>query len=197
MKKIVIFSCLILIFLFSCKEKENPNVKELNNLDFAKIDEVENELDQDAQKSKYLKLNSSEKHQIWKLRIEKFMKISSFNSEQLVLINKVKFIMDDKLFDGSEESKIKLSNLESQLNGTITDLGSKLELKEVFSSLKPIGKNYKSSLRVKAGGCQCNGNSMFDCDRCSGGCLQSSDGCGFFLLFSCNYQCNGIAPNEQ
>ena len=64
--------------------------------------------------------------------------------------------------------------------------------------MKPIDRNYISNLSPNnpQPNCECNGNSIWDCDDCEGGCRQSSHGCGTFLLFSCNYMCIGVLPQQ-
>lgn len=155
------------------------------------------ELDQFEQLRLYLSLNPDEHLQFWKSRISTFIEKGDYTKEQKGILSTIKGKLNRGLFDlekgGLEEIKI----FETEVEQVLGDKFNKEELKIIFASIKSFNKSYRSGMR---GGipCQCNGNSIWDCENCARGCSNPTNhGCGTFLLFSCGFECSAIPPNQE
>lgn len=188
-----------LVLLFSCSKINESPIDKINSVNFEKVEMVESELEQQKQLDMYLSLNSEERLKIWNNRISSFMESGKLSSQQKEILKIVSSKLTNSIFDLDQSALAKAREIETEITPLVLKSFSKGEMKEILASLKPIGKNYKSGLKPNSvqTACQCNGSSVWDCDRCTGGCSQDAHGCGTFLLFSCNYLCAGIAPNQQ
>jgi hypothetical protein len=194
MKKLI--ALIFIIPILSCSKSKE--IDSHNSLDYLKIEKVETELEQQKQLDMYIALNSEERLEIWNNRITNFIKSGKLTASQKDILNFVSRKLDKSVFELDVKGTTKARDIETEITPMVLKSFSKQEMKQILGSLKPIGKNYKSGLKPNSikTGCECNGSSVWDCDRCTGGCSQSAHGCGTFLLFSCNYMCAGIPPNN-
>ena len=179
---------------FSCRNDYTSLPEQVPAIDLNKIASVKNRSGEE-QKTAYLLLNESEQGYIWKQQIVEFSQKKEINANQRAILTSLAGALTSDMFRVSTSEEVKKA-FENKWVSQLLPLFTLTELTPIVAKLQSNPGATPSSARA-ASGCQCNGNSYFDCGTCGGGggCAGSTSGCGFFFWYACNKSC-GIQPQK-
>lgn len=185
---LVLFPVLLVL---GCEVKNAPVKPEIENVDVKRVNTVKSMANSANQINAYQALNPYEKAYLWQERINNFLDSEkNLTDEQKQHLYKLIEGIDYSLF-GADPRPIK--QLEDTWSPQAIRLLGKEKTKQLVSSL---ADGIAKPVRTASNNCDCNGNSMWDCENCG---LNTNPcttvrGCGMFWYYECKKNCD-LAPS--
>ncbi|PJR04747.1 bacteriocin fulvocin C-related protein [Avrilella dinanensis] len=203
MNKVFYVMCGLLLtnFFISCSSEEDPQ-----SIDETKVQYVRSSTNNQITKAAYQLLTSEEKRYIWADRVDYILRNEKLNNEQVSFLNELKQDMTASVFvDNSRENiefkgkynSDRLSIFEPYQGyyyfsslGNMTVYGSWSSIASDKSKWNDntIAIEHIGIFNGKDDDCMCNQGSMVNpgCDDPCDEDTETSTGCGFLFLWSCN-----------
>jgi hypothetical protein len=150
--------------------------------------------DEEARKIAYSMLSNDDKLVYWLDLTEFKINCFSFNASQRELLFSLReATVNSTMFNSVELQEIFRVEYLPRIARQIEEAGiSGDQMDKIFVSGSSTDIRIPGMNRMK---CICNATSMFGCRGCkSGGCIETSSGCGFVFWFRCDGDCSGMAP---